>query len=111
MTEIMLTLEASVDNIDMDIRPIDYMKELFMSTPNLSKEMKDSRKVATVVMRQNVPVHHFRSTSYTPSMLTRRLVTSAPLDRCKFKVIHKFIKKFHNLRGTFSSTERKRKPD
>ena len=40
VTEIMLTLEAAVDTLDMDFRPIESWKELFLSTPNLSKEPK-----------------------------------------------------------------------
>ena len=35
VTEIMLTLEAAVDNLDVDMRPL--CKDQFLSTPNLNK--------------------------------------------------------------------------
>ena len=40
MTEIMLTLEAAVDNLDVEIKP--FMKELFLSTPNLHQQLRAS---------------------------------------------------------------------
>lgn len=66
MTEIMLTLEASIDNLDLEFRPIDFMRELFMSTPNLAKDIGDHRRSAITAPRQAYP-HHARSTSYTVS--------------------------------------------
>ena len=35
VTEIMLTLEAAVDNLDVDMKPL--TKDQFLSTPNLNK--------------------------------------------------------------------------
>lgn len=79
VTEIMLTLEAAVSNLDLDMRPL--MKELFFSTPNLAKEPAGMRKSASIVpMRPAAPLHfqHFRSTSYNLPLLQRRLVISSP---------------------------------
>lgn len=39
MTELLLTLESSVDSLDSDFRPLDFMKEIFKSTPNLNKDV------------------------------------------------------------------------
>ena len=79
VTEIMLTLMAAVDGINEDFRPMDFVKELFLSTPNLNKEPRlEIRKSATVALRQNPP-HHYRSTSYSLSALTgRKAVVSGP---------------------------------
>ena len=76
----MLTLEAAVDNLDVDLRPL--MRELFLSTPNLSKEARsEMRKSATITpLRPNVPHHgtHCRSTSFRDNMslLMRRSMMS-----------------------------------
>ncbi|KAK8723928.1 hypothetical protein OTU49_011608 [Cherax quadricarinatus] len=41
VTELMLTLESAVDALDSDFRPIEFVRELFKSTPNLNnKERK-----------------------------------------------------------------------
>ncbi|KAK6628770.1 hypothetical protein RUM43_002586 [Polyplax serrata] len=40
VTELLLTLEAAVDSLESDFRPLDFMKEIFKSTPNLNN--KDS---------------------------------------------------------------------
>jgi len=81
VTEIMLTLEAAVDNLDIDVRPM--MKELFLSTPNLvNKEQRpvcvELRKSATVTPIRHVPYYHHRSVSHNVAMVTRRAVTSSP---------------------------------
>ena len=47
VTEIFLTMEEAVDNLDVEIRPL--MKEIFMSTPNLNKD-------SMVQVRQRVGV-------------------------------------------------------
>ena len=70
VTEIILTLESAVDNLDIEFRPIDFMREIFMSTPNLAKEYgSEGRKGSLMAPRQAMP-HHARSTSYS--------VTAAP---------------------------------
>ncbi|CAH1777850.1 unnamed protein product [Owenia fusiformis] len=72
VTEIMLTLESAVDVLDLGFRPMDFMKELFMSTPNLTKEPRsEMKKSATVVLRTSPP-HHMRSTSYNFSGVINR---------------------------------------
>ena len=43
VTELMLTLEAVVDTVDSDFRPMDMTREIFKSTPNL-KEVGGQRK-------------------------------------------------------------------
>jgi hypothetical protein len=80
VTEIMLTLEAAIDHLDLDFRPVDFVKELFMSTPNLTKEPKlEMRKSATVALR-HPPGHHARSTSHTLSYHRRVHVTTSVIE-------------------------------
>ncbi|XP_026682942.1 protein furry [Diaphorina citri] len=38
VTELLLTLESAVDALESDFRPLDHMKELFKSTPNLNNK-------------------------------------------------------------------------
>lgn len=38
VTELLLTLEAAVDSLDSDFRPLDMMKDIFKSTPNLNNK-------------------------------------------------------------------------
>lgn len=38
VTELLLTLEAAVDGLDSDFRPLDVMKDIFKSTPNLNNK-------------------------------------------------------------------------
>ncbi|XP_014783664.1 protein furry, partial [Octopus bimaculoides] len=70
VTEIMLTLIASVDNLDLELRPTDMMRELFLSTPNLAKESSTEVARGSVVNANSGPAHT-RSTSYTVSVLSR----------------------------------------
>ncbi|XP_064619246.1 protein furry-like isoform X4 [Lineus longissimus] len=80
VSEIMLTLEAAIDHLDLDFRPVDFAKELFMSTPNLTKEPKiDMRKSATVALR-HPGGHHARSTSHTLSYHRRVHVTTSVIE-------------------------------
>ncbi|WAQ97896.1 FRYL-like protein [Mya arenaria] len=61
VTEIILTMEAVVDNIDLDIRPIDYMRDIFMSTPNLAQNPGDGRRgVLMAPKHQPHPQQHMR---------------------------------------------------
>ena len=83
----MLTLESAVEVLDIDFRPMDFMKELFMSTPNLNKEPRpDMKKSATVALRQSPP-HHVRSTSYSLAVFNRRSVPMAPVVEAKGKIV------------------------
>ena len=93
VTEIMLTLESAVDNINVGFRAIDLVQELFLSTPNLAKEAKiEPRRSATVAMRQTAP-YRYRSTSYSlsgRSLQSRRAITSSPpcvetRSRCEYR--------------------------
>lgn len=38
VTELLLTLEAGVDNLSSNIKPLDVMKDIFKSTPNLNNK-------------------------------------------------------------------------
>lgn len=89
VTELLLTLEAAVDSLDSDFRPLDVMKDIFKSTPNLNN--KDGVNVSaggkkspsgTVQQTQNhiTSSGHARSTSYSVSYCTRK-VSSSPCDK------------------------------
>ncbi|GAB6027284.1 hypothetical protein CHUAL_001566 [Chamberlinius hualienensis] len=83
VTEIMLTLEAAVDSLDSDFHPIDFVKELFKSTPNLNK---DNRKSAPSLPAsqsyhgQSPQPGHIRSTSYSVTFSTRKNMGSPTTD-------------------------------
>uniref|UniRef100_A0A8D8TGL4 Protein furry n=1 Tax=Cacopsylla melanoneura TaxID=428564 RepID=A0A8D8TGL4_9HEMI len=84
VTELLLTLESAVDALESDFRPLDHMKELFKSTPNLNnKEPGGGGPSGKRSPGLNVPggmvglcSHmngiHARSTSYSISYCTRR---------------------------------------
>ncbi|XP_045105728.1 protein furry-like isoform X4 [Portunus trituberculatus] len=78
VTELMLTLEAAVDALDSDFRPIEFVRELFKSTPNLNN--KDRKSALGYGMMGHFygsafpppsapmsPSGHIRSTSYSIS--------------------------------------------
>ncbi|XP_076040545.1 microtubule binding protein furry isoform X4 [Oratosquilla oratoria] len=81
VTELMLTLEAAVDALDSDFRPIEFVREFFKSTPNLNnKERKGLAGFGHTTYYHcpgNIPPHpgvplspqgcHMRSTSYSIS--------------------------------------------
>jgi hypothetical protein len=85
----MLTLEAAVDNLDVNLRPL--VKELFLSTPNLAKDpvplQVSSPKAPAVVKSSTMAPHaqmlptlstHLRSTSYNLAAVARKAVVSSP---------------------------------
>ena len=85
VTEIMLTLEAFVDNLDLDTRPIDFMRELFMSTPNLPNDVEQTfnRRCAIVApnhmlntqqhgVQQHSVQQHTRSASYSAHVIMQQ---------------------------------------
>lgn len=89
VTELLLTLEAAVDSLDSDFRPLDVMKDIFKSTPNLNN--KDGTNVSAggkkspsgiIQQTQNhiTSLGHTRSTSYSVSYCTRK-VSSSPCDK------------------------------
>lgn len=61
VTELLLTLEAAVDSLDSDFRPLDVMKDIFKSTPNLNKDgvMPGSSELKKIkyLKRQHVRWH------------------------------------------------------
>ncbi|XP_044597140.1 protein furry isoform X1 [Cotesia glomerata] len=86
VTELLLTLEAAVDSLESDFRPLDFMKEIFKSTPNLNNKDPASgiilgkRNVggvcgypgAHVFTHLNHASGHTRSTSYSVSYCMRK---------------------------------------
>lgn len=95
MTELLLTLEAAVDSLETDFRPLDMTRDIFKSTPNLNNKDtnpiveggggggdgggKQQRSVAqrAPVNRRAPPscfnqASHFRSTSYSVSQYSRK---------------------------------------
>ncbi|KAL3276200.1 hypothetical protein HHI36_020918 [Cryptolaemus montrouzieri] len=89
VTELLLTLEAAVDSLESDFRPLDCMKDFFKSTPNLNnKEMAPFRKGIGDVHSNLVPqvnfspqIGHTRSTSYSVSYGFRKSTTSTNDDK------------------------------
>ncbi|XP_025416970.1 protein furry isoform X3 [Sipha flava] len=87
VTELLLTLEAAVDSLETDFRPLDMTRDIFKSTPNLNN--KDTSSIVEGSKRsvaQKAPVNrrmppsyfnqasHFRSTSYSVSHYSRKAV-------------------------------------
>ena len=92
MTELLLTLEAAVDSLESDFRPLDFMKEIFKSTPNLNN------KDAALIMKRtsgniypngpHVYSHlnqggHTRSTSYSVSYCMRKSAAANTTNEVK----------------------------
>ncbi|XP_030765953.1 protein furry isoform X3 [Sitophilus oryzae] len=74
VTELLLTLEAAVEALESDFRPLDLTKEIFKSTPNLNnrdvityKKNPDGTTNVTPVFNHSISVGHARSTSYSVS--------------------------------------------
>lgn len=81
VTELVLTLEASVESLETDFRPMDVARDIFKSTPNLNNKECGSpfleRATGANLTRRhafygrthlsagNAPYSHIRSTSYT----------------------------------------------
>ncbi|XP_055608943.1 protein furry isoform X4 [Uranotaenia lowii] len=93
VTELLLTLEAAVDSLDSDFRPLDVMKDIFKSTPNLnnkdgaisnvlycSKRSADGLAGSPQIMTNVVTGGHTRSTSYSISYCSRKAANS-PIDK------------------------------
>ncbi|XP_026316911.1 protein furry isoform X2 [Hyposmocoma kahamanoa] len=79
VTELLLTLEAAVDSLESNFRPLDYMRDIFKSTPNLNN--KDGQQVnggAFSAGKRSPGVcvgcvtNHTRSTSYSVSYCVRK---------------------------------------
>lgn len=89
VTELLLTLEAAVDSLDSDFRPLDVMKDIFKSTPNLNNKdgvnvSAGGKKSPSGIIQQThnhiTSSGHTRSTSYSVSYCTRK-VSSSPCDK------------------------------
>ncbi|XP_031631503.1 protein furry isoform X3 [Contarinia nasturtii] len=89
VTELLLTLEAAVDSLDSDFRPLDVMKDIFKSTPNLNNKdgvnvTAGGKKSPSGIIQQTQnhinSSGHTRSTSYSVSYCTRK-VSSSPCDK------------------------------
>lgn len=81
VTELLLTLEAAVESLESDFRPLDFMREFFKSTPNLNnKEVQHTKRnadglpinIATTPFSDYASTGHARSTSYTVSYGLRK---------------------------------------
>lgn len=89
VTELLLTLEAAVDSLDSDFRPLDVMKDIFKSTPNLNNKdgvnvSAGGKKSPSGIIQQTqnhiTSSGHARSTSYSVSYCTRK-VSISPCDK------------------------------
>ncbi|XP_050540856.1 protein furry isoform X2 [Daktulosphaira vitifoliae] len=94
VTELLLTLEAAVDSLETDFRPLDLTRDIFKSTPNLNNKdiipiVEGKRSVAQrAPINRRVPpscfnqASHFRSTSYSVSHYSRKAApfSQMPLD-------------------------------
>lgn len=94
VTELLLTLEAAVDSLESDFRPLDFMKEIFKSTPNLNNKEGSVAGVGpggSPVAGKRSPgggvgvpsmcpmgshLNHARSTSYSVSYCMRKATGS-----------------------------------
>lgn len=105
VTELLLTLEAAVDSLDSDFRPLDVMKDIFKSTPNLNNKESMSPLSATKkilssnltntgqsslgIGKSNTSAGHTRSTSYSVSYSARKnndknetRIRSSVMEKC-----------------------------
>nr|XP_032527553.1 protein furry isoform X5 [Danaus plexippus plexippus] len=80
VTELLLTLEAAVDSLESNFRPLDYMRDIFKSTPNLNNkdggQQPNGNAFAAGKRSPGVCVgcvsNHTRSTSYSVSYCVRK---------------------------------------
>lgn len=90
VTELLLTLEAAVDSLESDFRPLDLMKDFFKSTPNLNnKDVPLTKRTAegapvnvpgVQIYNYNVQQGHARSTSYSVSYGFRKNASVTSTD-------------------------------
>lgn len=83
----LLTLEAAVESLESDFRPLDLMKDFFKSTPNLNnKESAPSKRptesspanpIGAPAYHHPPPFGHARSTSYSVSYGIRKTMQSS----------------------------------
>ncbi|XP_063392996.1 protein furry isoform X2 [Cydia fagiglandana] len=89
VTELLLTLEAAVDSLESNFRPLDYMRDIFKSTPNLNN--KDGGQPANggafSAGKRSPGVcvgcvsNHTRSTSYSVSYCVRKNAPPSSADK------------------------------
>ncbi|KAG5899998.1 hypothetical protein JTB14_009085 [Gonioctena quinquepunctata] len=82
VTELLLTLEAAVESLESDFRPLDFMKDFFKSTPNLNNkealpfkrnaEGSPANVVGAPLYNYSSIIGHARSTSYSVSYGLRK---------------------------------------
>lgn len=80
VTELLLTLEAAVDSLESNFRPLDYMRDIFKSTPNLNNkdggQQSTTNPFAAGKRSPGICVgcvsNHTRSTSYSVSYCMRK---------------------------------------
>ncbi|XP_073949446.1 microtubule binding protein furry isoform X3 [Choristoneura fumiferana] len=80
VTELLLTLEAAVDSLESNFRPLDYMRDIFKSTPNLNNkdpgQQPNGGAFSAGKRSPGVCVgcvsNHTRSTSYSVSYCMRK---------------------------------------
>ncbi|XP_030039716.1 protein furry isoform X2 [Manduca sexta] len=79
VTELLLTLEAAVDSLESNFRPLDYMRDIFKSTPNLNNKEPHQPNGAAYAPGKRSPgvcvgcvSNHTRSTSYSVSYCVRK---------------------------------------
>lgn len=94
VTELLLTLEAAVDSLESDFRPLDFMRDFFKSTPNLNnKETALYKRTGGHLMYGDgvTPFPylnqggHIRSTSYSVSYNLRKSSGSPAADAKELK--------------------------
>ncbi|XP_063837926.1 protein furry-like [Ostrinia nubilalis] len=86
VTELLLTLEAAVDSLESNFRPLDYMRDIFKSTPNLNNKdggpQPNGNAFAAGKRSPGVCVgcvgSHTRSTSYSVTYCMRKNPPAAP---------------------------------
>lgn len=94
VTELLLTLEAAVDSLESDFRPLDFMKEIFKSTPNLNKEGVGGKRSPLPPVTCNISNNHMRSTSYSVPYAIRKATGSPNLDSKGIEGIYFILNRF-----------------
>ncbi|XP_059059814.1 protein furry [Achroia grisella] len=89
VTELLLTLEAAVDSLESNFRPLDYMRDIFKSTPNLNNKdggpQVNSGGFAAGKRSPGVcggcVSNHTRSTSYSVTYCMRKTNVTSSADK------------------------------
>lgn len=81
VTELLLTLEAAVDGLDSDFRPLDVMKDIFKSTPNLNNKEAALLSSSKLLSSNKFISCHHGNKQYSNFILTMKTVRD---DFCDF---------------------------